>query len=162
MKNKHKYILFFIGISILYICLIQFVHARVYTYVQNEQFSSDMIFLIDMLFYFLLCMPAIIFLFRLLKRNGLKDMLLQSGIPVRKHCLGFLLYFFMLYMIARNCFSGYWTFSFFGKEVLFSENQTSLLTFCYYLFDDYFTLCVLGITPLIVYISTKFKSIQFI
>ena len=153
MKCKYKQILFLIGLSILYTCLIRFLHAVTYTHALKEQFSGNMIFVINLLFCFLLCIPTFIFLFILLKHNGLKRTLSYSGILLKEHGITILLYFFVLYIIERNCFSGYWVFSFLGKEVLFSENQMDLLIFCSYLFDDYFTLFIIGITPFVGYLS---------
>ena len=155
MKNKH--IFFYIGVSILYICLIQLAHAILYTQALNGQSTGNAIFFVNMLCYIMLCVPMIVFGFVLLKNNSIKTIPSLFSVMLKENGIIIILYVLLLYVICKNCFSGYWVVDLFGKQIMFSEKQSYLLAFCSYLFDGVTTFCVMGITPFIGYVAIKSK-----
>lgn len=155
MKNKH--IFFYIGGSILYICLIQLAHAILYTQVLKGQSTRDALFFVNTLCYILLWIPIIAFGFVLLKNNSIKTIPSLFSVMLKENGIIIILYVLLLYVICKNCFSGYWVVDLFGKQIMFSEKQSYLLAFCSYLFDGVATFCVMGITPFIGYVALKSK-----
>lgn len=152
--TKNKNIYFFISVSILYICLIQFIHAIIYTsQIQKEQSTGT--FFIDMLFYSILCMPMIFFIFKLIINNGLKTMPSLLSTVLKENWMIIILYFLLLYAIRKNCFSGNYLIDLFGKQMTVPEKQSSLLCFFYYLDEDYITLCIMGMLLFVGYLSLK-------
>lgn len=140
----------FFAIALLYLLLIQLVHAWINEKIIQINAPNDFIILINAGFLLLMFGPLAIIMIK----NFIALSVLKKCICLSKNKIALVLivaYFITIILFYKNCSVGYYCIEFFWKQFNFapSQNTRVFLDFYYYIFDSISTLIYLIIVPLI-------------